>query len=172
MFASDDTAIKELNKFLAAVSNKELVQQYKRAYALRTVAFVDPSDDAAAVLVDEAGKVAAVSSGFTFDSVMNAYLQVFRSEYVSGLFADLHFYRYGNELFCAGVAVSEPDCITEYMFDSPDDSPDIAVFAVIGYAKDEKTGRKTDEIVLSKDAVFEMSDVGWRCRHFGIAERT
>ena len=172
VFAADNKTIKELNRFLDTVSDKELVQQYKRAYVLRTVAFVDPSADVAATLVDDTGKVVAVSTGFTFESVMNAYLQVFKSEYVSDLFAELHFYRYGDELFCAGVSVSTPDCITEYVFNSPDDSPDLAVFAVMGYAKDEKTGKKTDEIVLSKDAIFELSSVGWRCRHFGISDRT
>ena len=170
VFSADNKTIKELNNFLESIDNKEIVQQYKRAYVLRTVAFA--SDDVAATLVDDTGKVVAVSTGFTFESVMNAYLQVFNSEYVSDLFADLHFYRYGDELFCAGVSVSTPDCITEYVFNSPDDSPDLAVFAVMGYAKDEKTGKKTDEIVLSKDAIFELSSVGWRCRHFGISDRT
>ena len=190
VFSDNGTFTSSLNKFLDGLSDKELAAQYRRAFALGTAGCRDMEDyENAEVLrqyygddYERSGKRAAIydksgadlgkSSGYNFASVMNAYLQVFKSEYVSDLFADLHFYRYGDELFCAGVSVSTPDCIIEYVFNSPDDSPDLAVFAVMGYAKDEKTGKKTDEIVMSKDAIFERSSVGWRCRHFGISDRT
>lgn len=171
----------ELNKFLDGLSDKELAAQYRKAFALGTAGCRDMEDyDNTGVLrqyygddYESSGKRAEVydksdavlgkSSGYSFVSVMNAYLRTFSSDYINYTFPELPFCRYGDELFYRDASMVIPDCHFEFNLSGGEDR---VVIAVMGYAKDKATGEKTDEIIYGIETIFDKTSEGWKCSRF------
>ncbi len=189
VFSEDSTFMSELNKYLDGINDKELAEQYKRAFTLGTAGCRDMEDfentdvlrqyygsdyqrsGNRAVIYDKSGTVLGSSSGYSFVSVMNAYLRTFSASYINDVFPGLPFCRYGDEVFYRDASMVIPDCYYEFNLSGGEDR---AVIAVMGYAKDKATGVKTDEIIYGIEANFDKTSEGWKCSRFNphsIAQR-
>lgn len=115
------------------------------------------------VLSDESGTILGKSSGYSFASVMNAYLRTFSASYINDVFPQLPFCRYGDELFYRDASMVIPDCHFEFGYNGDENR---AVIEVMGYAKDKATGEKTDEIIYGIEAIFDKTSEGWKCSRF------
>ncbi|MGN0620128.1 MAG: hypothetical protein ACI4J7_14025 [Ruminiclostridium sp.] len=173
----------ELISFLDGLSDSGLKEAYEKAYVLRTAGYRDFEDyinrstleayygtyyenpnSLRAVLYDENTVQKGKSSGYLYESVADAYYDTFEKEYADELLKNMHFYRYGKELFYTEISGGR-HCYPEYEILSENNSKTVILETCY---KTNEIGEKTEEILYINVNVFVKTEAGWKCSCFGM----